>query len=133
MVIAAGAFEPFYLRIFVLDRTKIRAAEIELPYHKLAGSRAFLAEVRARTQRGEVVAIAAPFATWDGGYEYLYARSLYPLAGRLVLPLMNERSEPRRDSLTRANVVAAYHSEPKIDGFSVVWRGPDGVLMRRAR
>jgi hypothetical protein len=106
---------------------------VALPYQKLPGSREFLLDVRARTRYDDVIAIAAPFTKWEQGYRYLYTRSLYPLAGRVVLPLVDERDRPRPENLSRANVIAAYRCEPVVPGFAVVWRGRDGVLLRRAR
>ena len=97
----------------------------------MPGSREFLLEVRDRTSPGETVAIAAPFQQWDGGYEYLYSRSIYPLAGRIVLPLLDEQNRAHPENLRRANAVAAYRQELAIPGFVVVWRGADGVLVRR--
>jgi len=87
--------------------------------------------VRARTKPGDVIVIASPFRKWDEGYRYLYIRSLYPLTGRVVLPLIDEQDRPRPDNLARANVIAAYRIEPVLPGFAVVWRGRDGVLLRR--
>lgn len=102
-----------------------------LPYQKLPGSRELVLEVRARTKPGDVIAIAAPFTKWELGYAYLYTRALYPLTGRVVLPLIDEHDRPRGDNLARANVVAAYRCEPRLPGFAAVWRGRDGVLLRR--
>ena len=85
----------------------------------------------ARTRRGDVIAVAAPFPKWEEGYRYLYIRALYPLAGRVVLPLLDEHDRPRMDNLTRANVVAAYRCEPRLAGFAIAWHGRDGVLLRR--
>jgi len=102
-----------------------------LPYTKLPGSRALILEVRARTRPGDVIAIAAPFTKWDQGYSYLYTRALYPLTGNVVLPLIDDHDRPRVDNLARANVVAAYRCEPHLAGFAVVWRGRDGMLLRR--
>lgn len=102
----------------------MRAALTELPYRKLPGSRAFLDEVRARTRPGDVVAIAAAFPESHPAYEYLYSRALYPLAGREVVPASR---------LARANVIAAYRAAPQVPGFREVWRGADGVLLRRVR
>jgi hypothetical protein len=104
---------------------------VALPYQKLPGSRELWLEVRARTKAGETIAIAAPFTKWDQGYRYLYTRSLYPLAGRVVLPLLDEQDRPRAENLARANVIAAYRCQPRVPGFDVVWRGRDGVLLRR--
>jgi hypothetical protein len=121
LLIAAGAFEPFYFRIFAIDRPRLRASLTELPYQKLPGLRRFLNDVAARTRDGEVVAIYAPFA-WDQGYEYAYARALYPLAGRQVVTF---------DQLDRATTIAAFRSAPTVLGFTVIWRSADGTLLRR--
>ena len=102
-----------------------------LPYQKLPGSRELMLEVRARTKPGDVIAISAPFTKWDQGYRYLYMRALYPLAGRVVVPLIDERDQPHFENLARANVIAAYRCEPRVPGFDVVWRGRDGTLLRR--
>jgi hypothetical protein len=89
--------------------------------------------VRARTRRGETIAIAAPFPRWEQGYEYVYARAIYPLAGRWVVPLMDEESRSRLDNLARADVIAAYRVAPQIPGFREEWRGAGGVQLRRVR
>jgi hypothetical protein len=123
VLIAAGAVEPFYFRIFVIDRAQLRASLTELPYQKLRGLRRFLVDVAARTHDGDTVAVFAPFR-WDEGYEYAYARALYPLAGRRVVSF-----ERRKDS----NYIAAYRVAPLLPDFVVVWRGPDGTLLRRIR
>lgn len=102
-----------------------------LPYRKLPGSQQLYLDVRARTKAGDVIAIAAPFAKWDQGYWYLYTRALYPLTGRVVLPLMDEHDRPLGENIARANVIAAYRCEPRLPGFAEVWRGRDGVLLRR--
>ena len=90
-------------------------------------------QVRALTKPGDVIAIAAPFAKWEQGYAYLYTRALYPLTGRVVVPLLDDRDHPRYENLARANVIAAYHCEPRVPGFAIVWRGRDGMLLRRTR
>lgn len=124
-------FEPFYFRIFGINRTRFSANVVSLPYRKLPGSRELMLDVRARTKPGDVIAIAAPLTKWDQGYSYLYTRALYPLTGRVVLPLLDEHDRPRLDNLARANVIAGYRCEPRVAGFAVVWRGQEGVLLRR--
>jgi hypothetical protein len=106
---------------------------VALPYQKLPGSRELMLQVRALTKPGDVIAIAAPFPKWEQGYAYLYTRALYPLTGREVVPLLDDHDRPRTDNLGRANVIAAYRCEPRVPGFAVVWRGRDGVLLRRTR
>ena len=100
------------------------------------GVREFLLEVRERTKEGDAVAIAAPLhraPRWEGGYDYLYARALYLLAGRRVVPLIDPGDRPLPGNLQLADYIAAYRSEPALPGFIVVWRGRDGELLRKAR
>lgn len=104
-----------------------------LPYQKLPGSRELMLQVRALTKPGDVIAIAAPLPKWEQGYAYLYTRALYPLTGREVVPLLDDHDHPRADNLARANVIAAYRCEPRVPGFTIVWRGRDGVLLRRTQ
>ncbi|HEV2719874.1 MAG TPA: hypothetical protein VG323_07620 [Thermoanaerobaculia bacterium] len=121
--IAAGAFQPFYFRVFGIPRAALHARLAEAQYAKLPGSRRFLEGVRARTREGEVVAVYAPPVHGDAGPAYyFYARSLYPLAGRRVVT-----------TPAGADCIAAYRSEPRVPGFAVAWRSEDGVLLRRAR
>ena len=121
MAIAAGAFEPFYLRIFTVDRARLRASLIELPYRKLPGLRQLLVATRARTRDGDTVAVVTPFS-WDEGAEYVYARSLYTLAGRRVQRTVGD-----------AEWISAYGAVPAAAGFDVVWRGAHGAILRRRR
>jgi hypothetical protein len=86
--------------------------------------------VRARTKAGRRHRIAAPFRNGIG-ILITFTRALYPLTGNVVLPLIDDHDRPRADNLARANVVAAYHCEPHLAGFAVVWRGRDGMLLRR--
>lgn len=136
IAIAAGAFEPFYLRIFFVDRAKYGASLAELPYRKLPGMKAFLLAVRERTRDGDAVAIAAPLhraALWEGGYDYIYARARYLLAGRLVVPLIAIGDRPQPENIALAGYIAGFHCEPDTPGFVVIWRSRDGVLLRRMK
>lgn len=132
IAIASAAFEPFYFTIFRLDRAGLGARLIELPYRKLTGLRPFLLGVRARTRPGDVIAVDAPGYAWDRGFEYYYGRSLYPLAGRQVVPLLDAQNRPHRQELARANYVAVYGEPEEIAGFALIWRGEHGALLRRA-
>jgi hypothetical protein len=131
IAIAAGAFEPFYLKIFTLDRARFAAGLIELPYRKLPGLRQFLLDVRTHTTKGDVIAVYAPLPQWDNGYDYYYARTLYILAGRRVLPLLDPQNRPQPQNVARAMYIACYHAVPQTSGFEVVWRSRDGALLRR--
>lgn len=131
--IAIGIFQPFYLKVFTVDRARMAAMLLELPYRKTPGLRLFLEGVRAHTRTGDAIAVASPFTTWDNGYEYVYARSTYVLAGRRVLVLRDPADRPQPQNLARADYVAAYRVNVALPGFVEVWRGPDGILLRRAR
>lgn len=132
-LIAIGGFEQFYFRVFFFDRAKTGAMLTELPFRKTPRLRNFYSDVRERTQSGDAIAISSPYTTWDGGYEYVYVRSLYTLAGRHVFTLLDPRDRPHPENLAKVEFVAAYRSEPKIPNFVTVWRGPDGTLLRRQR
>lgn len=96
----------------------------------------FLLDVRARTKDGDAIAIAAPLhraPLGAGAYDYLFERAIYLLAGRRIVPLVSEDDKPQPQNVLLANYVAGFHAAPAIDGFEVVWRGRDGVLLRRVR
>ena len=146
MAIAAGAFEPFYLRIFTTNRARFGAMLADLPYRKMTGMKQFLLEVRTRTDEGDAVALAAPFdrtvrpgesddsivkTTREGGYDYIYNRASYLLAGRRLVPLPDPGEHPSSRDLQNAKFIAAYRCDPAVPGFAVVWRGRDGELLRR--
>jgi hypothetical protein len=123
MAIAAAAFQPFYLRVFAVNRARMAAMLVELPYRKAPGLRTFLEGVRARTRPGDAVAIAAP-VQWLSAYEYICARATYVLAGREVLTL--------RD-VGRAQFLVMYHGANGPPGFVPVWSDAHGTLLRRVR
>ena len=131
ILIAAGAFEPFYFKVFALDRGRFGDMLVELPFRKTPGLRRFLNDVRAHTRDGDSIAIAAPYTKWEGGYDYCYSRALYPLAGRRVLPLLDPADRFHPETLAAASHIAAYRSEPVFAGFAPVWRSNDGVLLAR--
>jgi hypothetical protein len=133
LAIAAGLFEPFYFRIFTIDRARFGAGARELPYRRLAGLRRFLLDVRAQTRRGDIIAVYGPLTHRDEGFDYLYGRAVYHLAGRQPLPMLNENDALLTGNIRRADYIAAWHAEPPVRGFVTVWRSSDGVLMRRVR
>ncbi|HEX7149946.1 MAG TPA: hypothetical protein VF618_00550 [Thermoanaerobaculia bacterium] len=133
LLIAVGAFEPFYVRIFTVDRAQLHASMTALPYRKTAGLREFYLDVRRWTRPGERIAIFPTHTRWTGGYAYLYERALYPLAGRQVVALVEPNDRARPDHLARVDAVAAWHSAPQLPGFVEAERGEHGVLLRRSR
>ena len=135
ILIAVSSFEPFYLRIFVMNRRQYAAMLTELPYRKLPGLRRFLFDIRDHTNRGDAIALFAPAlhhaAGWAGGYDYLRERAMYPLAGRRVISLVDDNDQRRGDRLNDATCIASYRALPTVPGFALVWSGPDGCLLRR--
>ena len=87
---------------------------------------AFLAEVRARTRRGDSIALVLPDRDWER-YSRGYFRASYLLAGREVLPMIDERGNPSRE-IARARYVAAWRAPHGPNG--IVWSGHEGVLVR---
>jgi hypothetical protein len=133
LAIAAGAFEPFYFKVYGVDRAKYGARLDELPYRRLPGLRRFLFDVRERTKPGDIVGVIGPLTNSNEGYLYLYGRAIYHLAGRRTLPLLDERDRLIVTNIRRADYIAAWHAEPPWPGFTTVWRSEDGVLMRSTR
>src|SRR5689334_12305692 len=86
LVLAAGAFQPFYWRIFGVDRAPMRAFRTELPYATLPGFHRFILGVRDQTHDGERVALVVPRAL-SPSYEFIFMRAAYLLYGRTLLPM----------------------------------------------
>ena len=133
VAIAGGIFQPYYFKIWTINRAGMRAMVLEMPYRKTPGLRLFFEGVRAHTQRGDTIAVAAPFPTWEHGYDYVYSRSTYVLAGRRVLALRDPASHWLPENLARAVFIAGYRIFETPPGYAVVWRNADGVLLRRAK
>jgi hypothetical protein len=131
-LILAGGFQPFYLRIFVQDRAAMKAWITELPYRKTPGLRAFLGEARRHTAPGDVIAFAAPFERWEGGYRYAIRGARYILAGRTVRPLVGPGDEDLSRNLESADVVVAWQADVP-PGWETVWSGMDGAVARRVK
>lgn len=133
LLIYAGAFETFYLKIFTLDRARFGAQMADRQYRQTPGLRLFLNGVRERTPEGSTILLVTPFRKWWHGYEYAISRAYYPLSGRTVLPLIDSRDRLLTTNIERAEYVAAWHSNPAIAGFAEVWRDQHGVLLQRLR
>ena len=131
VLIAAGAFEPFYLRIYRDYSPGLRASMAGLQYSKTPGLQRFYVDVRRWTKPGERIAIWPTLPRWNQGYEYIHSRALYPLAGREVIELLREDDRPRPENRARVDAIAAWHSAPQVPGFAVAQRSADGVLLRR--
>ncbi|HEY2092257.1 MAG TPA: hypothetical protein VGJ81_10225 [Thermoanaerobaculia bacterium] len=129
--IAIGAFQPFYWRMFAMDRGAARMALTELPYRRLPGLLRFMTGVRARTRDGERIAVFLPARKWDEGYQYGFTRSTYLLNGRRTVPMIDESDRPLPQNLVQADVVVCFRLDARLPHFRTVWRSADGVLLRR--
>jgi hypothetical protein len=131
--IAAGAFQPFYWRVFAMNRAAMRAALVELPYRRLPGFRRFMIGVRDRTKAGERIAIVMPTERWSQGYEYGFQRATYLLSGRTTIPVVDDHDRSLRQNARQADAIAAFGVDVVAPHFATVWRSNDGVLVRRTR
>jgi hypothetical protein len=122
IAMAAGAFQPMYLRVFATDSNAVRAAYTELPYRRIPGLRKLLADTGARTPAGVTIALWVPFREWDGGYGYAFRRAPFLMPDKRVVPMEN---------LNSAQYLICWHGCPPAPGFKTVWRSADGELMRR--
>jgi len=124
-MLVIGGFEPHYVRVLTADAARTRAAMTELPYRKLPGFRRLLVGVDRSTPRGARIAIALPFADWEGGYGYGYYRASFLLPGKQVVPLLPP------SNLRFADYVVVWKGKPAIDGFVPLWTTSDGTLLKR--
>lgn len=131
VLIVAGAFEPFYLRIFTMNAAAARQSFTELPYRKLPGFRQFILDADARTPAGARIAIWMPLQQWEGGYGYGFYRAAFLAPAKTLVPMLTigtDRVAP--DQLASADYIAAWHGEPVVPGFVPIWRSRDGILLR---
>jgi hypothetical protein len=134
VLIVAGAFEPFYLRVFTMNAAAARQSFTELPYRKLPGFRQFLLDADARTPAGARIAIWMPLQQWEGGYGYGFYRAAFLAPSKTLVPMLKVGADRMAPSqLASAEYIAAWHGEPVVAGFAPLWRSRDGVLLRRAR
>lgn len=128
--IVALRIEPQFLRLPFIDRKPISAALTRHPDWRSQQFPRFLEEVRARTRKGDVIAVVVPTMKWDEGYSYAYYRASYFLAGRQVLPLVTSDDRPHPENFQAAQYIAAFGSNLPQGRRVVVWAGDGGVLLR---
>jgi hypothetical protein len=122
--------DPSLLRVFTTDRASLRQRFTELPDAPWGGTPAFLAGVRARTEAGSVIAVAMPGRVWDDRYAHAYYRAHYALAGREVVPLVDQSGRMQPANLARARYVVLWDTPPP-PGARVAWRDGQGALVER--
>lgn len=135
IAIGAGAFQQIYVNIHFRDTAELRAFWTEAPFRRIPGLRALLLAAEARTKVGDSVLLWTPHRPWQGGYGYAFRRAQYVLAGRDVIPLLDRaRDVVEERNIDRATFIACWRQCPPLpsrSGFDVVWRSPDGMLLRR--
>jgi hypothetical protein len=104
----------FDLFRFALHYQAMRGVMSAYPDRGWSGYPQFLESVRARTKRGDSIALVVPNAGWDRGYAYAYYRASYFLAGREVLPAIGRDDVPLQQNLARARYVATFGSRPTL-------------------
>lgn len=131
LLILIGGFEPFYLRIFTVNRASEEAAFSDMPFRKMTGLQTFLKGVDAHTPPHARIAIWLPFHEWESGYGYGYYRASYLLPGKQVVPLL-ARGKDRLQlaNLAHADYVASFDDRIDAPGFEVNWRDEYGMLLK---
>jgi hypothetical protein len=104
----------FDLFRFALSAKVMRGVMTVYPDRGWNGYPQFLDSVRARTKRGDSIALVVPNAGWDRGYAYAYYRASYFLAGREVLPVLDRNDVAQPQNLARARYVATFGSRPTL-------------------
>jgi hypothetical protein len=132
LVLAVGAFEPFYIRIFASDRAALRMQLDELPYRKLPTLKGFLEDARAQLPPGATTVFLAPFPRSEQGYRYAYGRAAWVLAGHRLLPIVDNNDAILHRHLEEADVAVAWRTAPP-PGFEVIYEHPEGSVSRRVR
>lgn len=133
-LVLIGGFQPYYVRLLLSGTSSLQAVLVELPYRRAPGLRELLVRARELSQPGERIVVVAPADRWGGaggGYRYVYGRAMYALAGRQVLPLIDDRERPVpgwRD----ADLALVWHARIPPD-YEVIFRNEDGAVARRAR
>lgn len=123
LVLAAGAFQPFYWRVLGIDRAPMTAYRIELPYRQLPGFRRFCLTVRGQTNDGDRIALVVP-RPLTPSYEFIFERAAYLLYGRTLVPM---------SEATKADVIAAYRVDFSDPHYAKIWRSRDGMFLRRTQ
>jgi hypothetical protein len=132
LLILIGGFEPFYLRVFRIDRAKEEAAFAQMPYRKMTGLQTFLKGVDAHTPPGARIAIWCPFRQWEGGYGYAYYRASYLLPGKQVVPLLAPHDDHLQlANLAQADYLASFDDQIAAPGFDDNWRDQYGMLLKK--
>jgi hypothetical protein len=119
LAIAAGSFQPFYLKVLRQDWRQLGAYLTELPYRKVPGLRQLCVEAERRTPPHARILFVAPV----DGYEYAFRRAQYLLANRELMPNAGQAAA-RPDYIACLPPCTAA-------GFTPVWRSEKAALLKR--
>jgi hypothetical protein len=113
----------------VIAACDVLRANLNKRADRVAGFVPFLEGVRARTRNGDSIAliVSAPNV---GLYRYGFFRASYILAGRSVVPMVDERGAFRTAAVRQARYLAIFRLQYAGAG-SVVWRSEAGELVRQ--
>ena len=104
----------------IARREQLRAGLLKRA-HRVPGFQQFLEDVRSRTRNGDSIALIVG-ARDPRVYGYGQIRASYVLAGRRVVRMT--------DDVAAAKYLALFRMEYR-GNAPIVWRGPDGVLVRQ--
>ena len=90
----------------------------------------FLAAVRASTHDGDTIALLVPARRGSNDYSYAYFRASYFLAGREVLPVIDEDGRIIAGNVRDAQFVAAWHGR-LASNRRLLWRAYGGEFFAR--
>jgi len=90
----------------------------------------FLAATRSATHDGDTIALLVPARRGSNDYSYAYFRASYFLAGREVLPVIDDNGRIIAANVRNAQFVAAWHGRLASDR-RLLWRAHGGELYGR--
>ena len=124
--------KPWHGGFIVANRAQWHELLSRFPDRHFPGYHEFILGVRQQTPEGASIAIAFPTLAWEQGYSYAYFRADYLLEQRRVIPLaLPEWKNAGR--VYEAEYVAAWQVAPPSNGWTVVWTGAGGSLVKRSR
>lgn len=126
LAMAAGSFQPYYLRIWKQDWRALNAYLTELPYRKVPGLRRLLLEADSRTPPGTRILFAMPDSMSGEGYAYAFGRAQYLLGGKDLVPTFAKGTND-------VDYILCWTLCTPSEGFTVIWTSDVGVLASRRR
>ena len=127
-----GSFQKFYLEMYRANVPALHAQFTELPYRRMPGLRRLYLDVAQRTPPGARILILIPKMP-RGAYVYAFSRAHYPLAGRVLVPVVDPATEAVLPRVEPAEYIVCWRGCAAPPGFAAIWSSADGALLRRSR